>query len=148
MIAKVCQICQAASLLGTLHVWRSHVSWVLVENVGNGSLILGQVVLPLFGGQGLQIKMGPGMRSDLMAILKHAFNGLHPLLGRVNLTSSVGDAWNEEGGLRLSFMEYVQKLFSFVPRTIVKGQCDDSWFRATDDGLPIRHCACLCSLFA
>ena len=98
VVTKFRHVFLAATGFVALNVRSSHISRVFAEDVGDGSLILLHFVLAWMLSEGIQVRMRPGMRGDLVAVGVHPTDCLGPSIDFVNLTSALDVACDEEGG--------------------------------------------------
>jgi hypothetical protein len=99
----------------------AHVGGVFADDVANRHLVLDHLVVGLLLGDGTKVLVGPGVRSDLVAVVVHLLDDACPVL--VNCTLADVVTRNEESGVASSCLELAHNIFSVDVWAIVVGDC-------------------------
>ena len=140
-VAHVLQVLEATGLGITLTIGRSHVSWVLADDVGDGALVLCHVDLAISALHGIHVRVGPGVGTDLVTFCKHTLQKFRPHVALVKLASTVGVASDQECGLGSGDLELVKKLTGVNIWAVIEGQGDSAWLLAVIDVLAVLDLA-------
>jgi hypothetical protein len=109
----------------------AHVGRVFADDVANRHLVLDHLVVDLFLGDETKILMGPGVRSDLVAVVVHLPDDACPVL--VNCTLADVVTSDEESGVASSCLELAHNIFGVDVWAIVVGDCYGSGVVANVD---------------
>jgi hypothetical protein len=106
-------------------VWWTHISWELADNISHSHLELGHFSAATGLGNGGEIGVRPGVRSNLVLLGNHtAEDGGVWGAFVINLTLAVVDAGNKESGLCAVRSEDIEKIIGVDVGSVVVGESD------------------------
>lgn len=132
VVTKVSHVSLALS--SAAGVWWAHVGRDLANDVTKSHLVLPHLVLAIDLGDGTQVQMGPGVRSNLMALGVHTLDNIHKLCGGIDLALVDVVASDEESSLGVVGSHQIQDVGGEdLLRTVIVGNGYGSWRNAVVD---------------
>lgn len=134
VVAKVSHVFLAARLGSAAGVGRTHVSGDFANNVAQSHLVLNHLIVAILRGDGAQIQMSPGVRSELVAFSVHTLDDLGEFRGDINLALADVVTSNEKGSFGVVGSHDIKNVTSEnLLRAVIVGESNGSWFGAAVD---------------